>query len=121
MLNKKIILLSSFLPLLGCGGGSNKEVSIENLKEVPSLNEMSMALTPLKSVNATAFEQHLKNGVYLSSIQQDGILENTASDTGTPVPATTDSSNQQQGYSTTITQEKGVDEGDRIKYDGEFM
>ena len=121
MLNKKIILLSSFLPLLGCGGGSNNEVSIENLKEVPALNEMSMAMTPLKSVNATAFEQHLKNGMYLSSVQQDGILENTASDTGTPVPATTGSSNQQQGYSTTITQEEGVDEGDRIKYDGEFM
>jgi len=121
MLNKKILLLSSFLPLLGCGGGSSNEVSIENLKEVPALNEMSMALTPLKSVDATAFEQHLKNGVYLNSSQQDGALENTASDTGTPTPATSDSSNDQQNYSSTITQEEGVDEGDRIKYDGEFM
>ncbi|MFT5297438.1 MAG: hypothetical protein ACI9YH_003470 [Colwellia sp.] len=121
MLNKKIILLSSFLPLLGCGGDSNKEVSIENLQEVPSLNAMSMALTPLKPVNATDFEQYLKNGVYLNSSQQDGVLENTASDTGTPTPATSDSSNEQSVFSSTITQEEGVDEGDRIKYDGEFM
>lgn len=121
MLNKKILLLSSFLPLLGCGGGSSDEVSIENLKEVPALNEMSMALTPLKSVDAKAFEQHLKNGVYLNSSQQDGALENTASDTGTPTPATSDSSNEQGSFSSTITQEEGVDEGDRIKYDGEFM
>jgi uncharacterized secreted protein with C-terminal beta-propeller domain len=121
MLNKKIILLSSFLPLLGCGGDSKNEVSIENLKEVPELNTMSMALTPLKPVNATDFEQYLKNGVYLNSSQQDGVLENTASDTGTPTPATSDSSNEQGGFSSTITQEEGVDEGDRIKYDGEFM
>ena len=121
MLNKKIILLSSFLPLLGCGGDSKNEVSIENLKEVPELNTMSMALTPLKPVNATDFEQYLKNGVYLNSSQQDGVLENTASDIGTPTPATTSSSNEQSGFSSTITQEEGVDEGDRIKYDGEFM
>jgi uncharacterized secreted protein with C-terminal beta-propeller domain len=121
MLNKKIILLSSFLPLLGCGGDSKNEVSIENLKEVPELNAMSMALTPLKPVNATDFEQYLKNGVYLNSSQQDGVLENTASDTGTPTPATSDSSNEQSVFSSTITQEEGVDEGDRIKYDGEFM
>jgi uncharacterized secreted protein with C-terminal beta-propeller domain len=121
MLNKKIILLSSFLPLLGCGGDSNKEISIENLTEVPALNEMSMALTPLKSVNATAFEQHLKNGVYLNSAQQNYALETANADTGTPTPSTTNSSNQQSNFSSTITQEEGVDEGDRIKYDGEFM
>jgi uncharacterized secreted protein with C-terminal beta-propeller domain len=121
MLNKKIILLSSFLPLLGCGGDSKNEVSIENLKEVPSLNAMSMALTPLKPVNATEFEQHLKNGVYLNSAQQSDVLESMNADTGSPTPATTNSGNEQSSFSSTITQEEGVDEGDRIKYDGEFM
>jgi len=122
MLNKKIILLSSFLPLLGCGNDSNNDVSIENLKEVPSLNAMSMALTPLKPVNATDFEKHLKNGVYLNSAQQSEYLETfDANAEGTPTPATTNSNNEQSGFSSTITQEEGVDEGDRIKYDGEFM
>jgi len=115
MLNKKIILLlSSFLPLLGCGGDSNKEVSIEQLNEAPVLNEMSMALTPLKQVNATDFEQHLKNGIYLSSVQQDGVLA-PQGEADTTVPTT------KSGYSKTVTQEDGVDEGDRIKYDGEYM
>jgi uncharacterized secreted protein with C-terminal beta-propeller domain len=123
MLNKKIILLSSFLPLLGCGGDSSGKVSIAELKEVPSLNEISMALTPLKAVDSTNFEQHLKNGIYLNSIQHNGVLESESADTGSPVssPTTRGSGNTQNGYSTTVTQEVGVDEGDRIKYDGEFM
>ncbi|NQZ86882.1 MAG: beta-propeller domain-containing protein [Colwellia sp.] len=122
MLNKKIILLSSFLPLLGCGGDASNDVSIENLKEVPSLNAMTMALTPLKPVNATDFEKHLKNGVYLNSAQQSEIFQTFDANTeGNPTPATSNNNNEQSGYSSTITQEEGVDEGDRIKYDGEFM
>jgi uncharacterized secreted protein with C-terminal beta-propeller domain len=120
MLNKKIILLSSFLPLLGCGSGSNDEVSIENLKEVPSLNVMSMALTPLESVSSTDFEQHIKNGVYLNSLLS-GRFETMNADTGSSTPETSYSNNEQSGYSSTITQEEGIDEGDRIKYDGEYM
>ena len=121
MLNKKIIVLSSFLPLLGCGGGSSNEDSFDNLKEVPSLNAMSMALTPLKSVNTTDFEHHLKNGVYLNSIKKSEVLEPVDADLGVPNSASTNNHNDQQNYSSTITQEEGVDEGDRIKYDGEFM
>jgi len=116
MLNKKIILLSSFLPLIGCGGDSKTAVPIDQLKEVPSLNAISMALTPLKSVNSTDFEQHLKNGVYLNSAQQDGILETATFDA-----AASSISGERGGYSSTITQEAGVDEGDRIKYDGEYI
>jgi uncharacterized secreted protein with C-terminal beta-propeller domain len=121
MLNKKIIVLSSFLPLLGCGGGSSNEDSIDKLKEVPSLNAMSMALTPLKPVNTTDFENHLKNGVYLNSIKKSEVFEPVDADLGVPTAATSNNSNAQQNYSSSITQEEGVDEGDRIKYDGEFM
>jgi len=117
MLNKKIILLSFFLPFVGCGGDTNTEIPIENITEVPSFNAMSMALTPLKSVNASEFEQHLKNGVYINSSQQNGILEAVVFDTAAPAIK----SGRQSDFSTTITQEVGIDEGDRIKYDGEFM
>jgi len=117
MLNKKIIILCSFIPLIGCGGDATTEIPIENVEEVPSLNVMSMALTPLQSVNASDFEQHLKNGVYLNSAQQNGILEATTFDAVTTGNKSTGLSN----YSSTITQEADVDEGDRIKYDGEFM
>ena len=121
MLNKRIILLSSFLPLIGCGGDSKTEIPIEQLEEVPTLNAMTMALTPLKSVNASDFEQHLKNGIYLNSAQQNGILEAVAFDAATPTAAASNKSGSSASYSSTITQEAGVDEGDRIKYDGEFM
>ena len=121
MLNKKLILLSSVLTLMGCGGDSKTEVPIEQLEEVPALNVMTMALTPLKSVNASDFEQHLKNGIYLNSAQQNGILEAVAFDAATPTAAASNKSGSSASYSSTITQESGVDEGDRIKYDGEFM
>jgi uncharacterized secreted protein with C-terminal beta-propeller domain len=121
MLNKRIILLSSLLPLIGCGGNSKTEVPITQLEEVPSLNAMSMALTSLKPVNSTDFEQHLKNGVYLNSAQQDGFMINFALDAALPTAESGNKSNEQNGYSSTITQEEGVDEGDRIKYDGEYM
>ena len=115
MMNKSIILASSCLLLINCGGDQETEVSIEQLQQVPALNAMSIALTPLKSVNSTDFEQHLRNGVYLNSIQQAGVLE-TVNLNITPT-----SSGDQSRYSSTINQEIGVDEGDRIKYDGEFI
>ncbi|MFT5759032.1 MAG: putative secreted protein with C-terminal beta-propeller domain [Alteromonadaceae bacterium] len=120
MLNKKIILLCSFLPLVGCGGNSKTEVPVVQLAEVPPLNAMSMALTSLKSVSSTDFEHHLKNGVYLNSAQHEGMLEVVTFDASSPAAASNKSGGQ-SSYSSTITQEAGVDEGDRIKYDGEYM
>lgn len=126
MLGKIILLLSSFSLLVGCGSDSKTNesaVSIEELKEVPSLNAMSMALTPLKAVNASDFEQHLKNGVYLNSAQQSEFFTTVDASTSPSESSTaaSDSTSKQSGYSSTITQEAGVDEGDRIKYDGEYM
>ena len=130
MLNKKIILLSSCLPLFGCGSDQQTDISIEQLRKAPSLNEMSMALTSLKSANSTDFEQHLRNGVYLTSVQQNYVLEsvatdgsaNTVSDAAASTNSVSSSGNDKQaGYSSTITQEAGVDEGDRMKYDGEYI
>lgn len=126
MLGKTILLISSFSLLVGCGSDSKTDetaVSIEELKEVPSLNAISMALTPLKAVSAGDFEQHLKNGVYLNSAQSSYMLPTVDESTSVAESnlATNDSTGKQSGYSSTITQEAGVDEGDRIKYDGEYM
>jgi hypothetical protein len=120
MLDKIIILLGSLLLLVGCGSDSSTKesaLSIEQLEEVPELNTMSMALSPLKGASAGDFEQHLKNGVYLNSAQQNGFLEVGDSSN----ISTSDAAGGQSGYSLTITQEAGVDEGDRIKYDGDYM
>ena len=122
MVSNRIILLSSFLLLTGCGSDSTTEISIANLKKVPKLNNISMALTPLKQSNTTDFEKHLRNGVYLTSARQYDFLESDTSDnTAVPSTSTSESNTSKGAYSSTITQEAGVDEGDRIKYDGEYI
>jgi len=118
-LNKNLLLLSSFFLLVGCGSDSETEVSIEQVKIVPVLNAVSVALTPLKSADSKDFERHLKNGVYLNSTRQNDVYEAVVDSTST-ADVSSDSS-KQSSYSSTITQEVGVDEGDRIKYDGEYM
>ena len=118
-MNKNLLLLSSFFLLVGCGSDSETEVSIEQVKIVPVLNAVSVALTPLKSADSKDFERHLKNGVYLNSTRQNDVYEAVVDSTST-ADVSSDSS-KQSSYSSTITQEVGVDEGDRIKYDGEYM
>jgi uncharacterized secreted protein with C-terminal beta-propeller domain len=114
-------MLSSFVLLIGCGGESNTDAPIEKVQEVPSLNAMSIALTPLKSASSADFEHHLKNGVYLNSTQQNNFLESGVTDASTPTADMSSVTGKESGYSSTILQETGVDEGDRIKYDGEYM
>ena len=118
-MNKNLLLLSAFFLLAGCGNDSETEIPIEQIKTVPVLNATSVALTPLKSADSNDFERHLKNGVYLNSTRQNDVSEAVVDSVPT-ADAISDSS-KQSGYSSTITQEVGVDEGDRIKYDGEYM
>lgn len=92
----------------------------DNSKEVPELNELQMSLTPLarETTNTeTTFEQHIKNGLYLRSVQNnyvvDGAMESAA--------VADQASDGDAGFSQTNVQQQGVAEGDRIKYDGEHM
>ncbi|WP_159821921.1 beta-propeller domain-containing protein [Colwellia sp. 20A7] len=121
MLDKKLILLGYFFLLVGCGSDSKTEASVEVAQPVPPLNEMSIALTPLKAANPADFEHHLKNGVYLNSTQKTGILESANSDAASAIESVSNENGQQSNYSSTISQEAGVSEGDRLKYDGEYM
>ena len=95
----------------------------DNDKEVPELNELQMSLTPLAVETETTFEQHIKNGLYLRSVQNsytvDGIMESIAAPEA--APASADDAGSSQTFSQTNVQQQGVAEGDRIKYDGEHM
>lgn len=117
---KKVLTLSAFLLLTGCGD-SNTKLPNQPLQEVPALNVISMALTPLTSADSTSFERHLRNGVYLNSTHQYDFSNTVTTDTTTSVESSRNESRQQSNYSSKRYQEPGVDEGDRIKYDGEFM
>jgi len=131
MFNTKVVLFSAFTRsefalcsllslvtltsmLTGCVNDN------DNNQEVPELNDLQMSLTPLaKGTNqtATTFEQYIKNGLYLRSLQNnyavDGVLENTA--------LADKASDGDAGFSQTNVQQQGVAEGDRVKYDGEHM
>lgn len=107
MLCKSLIGLSVCFTLVGCG--SNNDDS------PPELNEMSMALTPLSKNAPITFEQHIKNGLYIRTSNSPAMtLEGDSADVNFS-PAI----NKQ--FSETTVQTQGVGEGDRIKYDGEYL
>jgi uncharacterized secreted protein with C-terminal beta-propeller domain len=111
---RKNILGSCFIVTLSaCGGGDNSSIDVlEPVLSVPDLNAMSVPLGTLKQQSGVEFERHLKNGVYLRS--QSGLKINFTDSAESSASSTS-------GFSSTINQEGGVDESDRIKYDGEYL
>jgi len=116
----RFVLSSLFvLILLGCG---NSDVDVDGnvineLTEIPQLNPLSMSLNPLSKNAQTTFEQHIKNGMYLRS--QNTMINDTLALNPQPVATSADSSTET--FSATNSQEVGVAEGDRIKYDGQYL
>jgi len=106
---KKISL--SVLPLsfifLGCGGDSN-EVIIKDLTTIDT------SVSALSEVSDITFADYYRNGLYVSSTKDNNFLMETTD--AVAMPSTSDAD-----YSTTITQEQGVDESDRIKYNGDNL
>jgi uncharacterized secreted protein with C-terminal beta-propeller domain len=106
----------SILSVIGCGGSD--EVSVNYSNEPPQLNELSVAISPLSATTQVSFAQHIKNGIYLRNSQNEQITtDNSLSNSPESALAESDENN----FSTTITQEQGVDEADRIKYDGNYL
>ena len=110
-----LLALSSTLLLSACGsggGGDDDEVN----RQLVEVNSAKVSLGPLKSSSAASFGNHLKNGLYTSSISQFTECGNC-----TATPSTTQAGDSAAGYSSTNVQEAGVDEADRIKYDGDYL
>jgi len=95
----------------------------DNDKEVPELNELQMSLTPLATNTETTFEQHIKNGIYLRSVQNNYVIDGVMESVAAPVAdqANAGDSGSSQSFSQTNIQQQGVAEGDRVKYDGDYM
>ncbi len=111
-----LLAFSSTLLLSACGGGGGSSNDDEVTRQLVEVNSAKVSLQPLKSSSATSFANHLKNGLYTSSISQ---FESCANCTATP--STTQAGDAASGYSSTNVQEAGVDEADRIKYDGDYL
>ncbi|MDP7591674.1 MAG: beta-propeller domain-containing protein [Litorilituus sp.] len=115
MFVKRSLLAVALFSLAGCNGDNDSATVIVD-KGIPELNEMQLSLKGLKKSQNASFISHYKNGIYLSTFMGDVIA--LAEDSS----STSKSSNvDDRSYSTTITQENGVDEADRVKYDGNHL
>ena len=141
MYKKNPLVMLSVITLIGCGSDSTTNAvkglpagqDVPNVNQgVPTFNDMAMSLKPLKSVNESSFETHYKNGLYLATMQT-GVMQymtatvNTSADSSASASANGAESasggsvSTEDGFSSTITQEQGVDEADRVKYNGEHL
>ena len=117
MSNNRVLVPIGALVLTACGGGSSSEdpVAFEPVQEVPEFNQMTVPLGSLQESNAATFERHLKHGIFMRGHNEYRVtfgdtMENAASQSASA-----------GNFSSTNVQEQGVDEADRIKYDGQYL
>lgn len=113
---KHLIGFTSLTLLWGCGGSSSTPDIIEpdRAQVVPQLNQATTLRGPLTDVGASGFTTFLKNGIFSAA----DTRANPDNSSAPPPPATEFIS---QNFSVTNTQELGVDEADRMEYDGQTM
>ncbi|NOU50393.1 hypothetical protein HG263_07540 [Pseudoalteromonas sp. JBTF-M23] len=100
--------------LLGACSSDNDSSSDKKTDSLPQLNGIKVSTTPLTKASAQQFTTHLKNGLFMRHYQYDTPAQPTNSSEGDLATVTATSSS-------TNVQEQGVDEADRIKYDGQYM
>jgi uncharacterized secreted protein with C-terminal beta-propeller domain len=105
-------LLVIGLVLVNCSGSDDTSTPIEQITEVPIILEARPIEGPLANKSQTAVSRFIKNGIYSAARNQSFIALEDA--VVAPSASSTD-------FSTTNTQEVGVDEADRIEYDGNFL
>ncbi|MFC3122022.1 beta-propeller domain-containing protein [Agaribacter flavus] len=102
--------------LSACSGGSDSGSvpEIELVTSPPEIVLKQNSGSPLQSSGANSVSLFVKNGIYLNNQQQFfTFLENDA--------VSTPASSSSRGFSQTNTQETGVDEADRVEYNGEYV
>ncbi len=109
---KKSLVVILSTSLFACGGGDNGGSVVGHVESVPELNPMAVPLSALSPAQGNDFERHLKNGIYLRNQAQFRVTLDGSAETDTSAAAE---------FSSTNVQEQGVDEADRIKYDGEYL
>ena len=117
-----IIPLTIFV-LTACSD-STDQVIVETINERPTeppkLNSATSFDGPLVKAGQVLVSRFIKNGIYSAAFDYDN--SNNSNRDGFPVAAASeDSASSNAGFSSTNTQESGVDEADRIEYDGEIL
>ncbi|WP_143871676.1 beta-propeller domain-containing protein [Catenovulum sediminis] len=119
--NRKISLLASLILLSACGGSSidtNQDGTQTEVDTVPDINAIQTSLKPLQKADKETFLTSLKNGLYLSA-ERGNVIYAMEVDAAPTTDGSAEAANDD--FSKTITQEEGVDEADRIKYDGDYL
>lgn len=110
-LNSPLLLISTLgiLSLIGC---QNEEVKVNT--DYSSLQKSAVSEKPLETPASNSFSNYIKNGIRLrlteNAYPEVLALADSSSSSGTT-----------SSFSTTNVHEIGVDEGDRLKYDGEYL
>lgn len=104
-----LILASVFLVLNGCKH-SNEEINID----YSSLKQSEVKDSPLTQTTNGSLNTYIKNGIRLRLVQHNYPVD-------LAIDAATEGDSQSSNFSTTNVHEIGVDEADRLKYDGQYL
>ncbi len=110
-----ISILISLISLTGCLSESNTLNTDYSL-----LKQSSVSEKPLVSASNKAFSTYIKNGIRFRLAQSEYpiVYTDAAAEQSSDGNSGADDSG---GFSTTNVHELGVDEADRLKYDGEYL
>lgn len=114
--NRKTIGAVLVLSLLA--GCDDEHSSDNNDPNNSMISRAGISGSPLTYISADKFESFIKNGIRLSTTIGIGVPE--LMDTADQA-STSESSGSSANYSTTNLHEAGVDEADRLKYDGQYL
>lgn len=104
--------------LCACSGSSSEDVEITSppvITEPPIINQAKVFDGPMSQAGEAKVTTFIKNGIFSATADSYG------NGGVTPVPIEADVTSSDDQFSQTNTQEEGVDEADRIEYDGNTM
>jgi uncharacterized secreted protein with C-terminal beta-propeller domain len=106
-----VAVVSATLFLSACGGndGASKDIVIRSQLEMNAADVSSPSLN--ENTTISSLETHLKNGLYTASIRPDWVQARECNNCSAPT----------DDFSQTNVQESGVDELNRIQYDGDYL
>lgn len=113
-MTKKVLLLAlCFSVIFGCNSDKAEVTVTQQINTIPPLNSMEGTTSPLMAVDVRTFQRHLRNGVYLRSKAREKYPLTSFVNKNHAVTSLS--------YSVTNTQEHGISEGDRIKYNQQHI
>jgi uncharacterized secreted protein with C-terminal beta-propeller domain len=116
-----IIMMLVFV-LAACSDGTTvDEDIIERPTEPPILNSATSFEGPLVKAGQVPVSRFIKNGIYTAAFDFGSGNRGDAPEFSTTQDSSNVAASAAGGFSTTNTQESGVDEADRIEYDGNIL